>query len=426
LSGTASDAVGLDVLHHTVDRLMRELAVNRGVGRDFADSRAYGLAVPETRKLPVPAYGIGALSDLLPSVLASLGVPGERAALELPPTSRAVVLLVDGLGQNLLARYREAAPFLATLTTRGLTAGFPTTTVTGLASLGTGLPPGEHGLTGYTSWVEEVDETVAWLSWTPVSRRQDLRERLVPEQVQHRPTVFERAELDGVAVTVAAPARFEGSGLTRAVLRGGTYRGSVTPGDTVALAAASSSLGTRSLVYCYTPDLDYTGHVRGTASDAWLSQLRLVDRFAEELAARLPRGTALHVTADHGMVDVPEEARVDVATCAALQAGVRALAGEPRARYVHCLPGAAQDVLAAWQAELGDRMWVGRGEDAVTAGLLGPHVTQLARSRVGDVVAVATSEVAVIHSTAEPLSSRLVGHHGALTDDELLVPLLST
>ena len=376
--------------------------------------------------LPVPAYGRAALSDLLPSVLASLGVRGEAAPLELPSTSRAVVLLVDGLGRELLARHAELAPFLSSLTSRPLTSGFPSTTVTSLASLGTGRTPGEHGLPGYTSWVEEIDETVAWLSWTPVSSGGDLRERLVPEQVQPRATAFERAELDGVAVTVAAPAVFEGSGLTRAVLRGGAYRGSVTPGDAVAQAVAGSSTGSRSLVYCYTPDLDLTGHVRGVASDAWCSQLRLVDRFAEELAARLPRGTVLHVTADHGMVDVPAEDRVDADATPSLQEGVRVLAGEPRVRHVHCLPGALDDVLAAWQAELGDRMWVGRGSDAVAAGLFGPVVTEVARRRIGDVVVVSTGTTSVVRSVAEPMFSRLLGHHGALTDDELLIPLLST
>lgn len=381
------------------------------------------LSLPD---LPLPAYGTAALSDLLPSVLASLGVPGERAPLRLPATSRAVLLLVDGLGLRLLERHADAAPFLTSLRRRTLTTGFPSTTVTSLASIGTGLTPGEHGLPGYTSWVEEVDDTVAWLTWTSETGRQDLREPLVPEQVQPHPSAFGRAAADGVAVTVAAPAAFAGSGLTRAVLRGGEYRGSITPGDTVAQAVAGSSVGARSLVYCYTPDLDTTGHVRGVGSDAWLSQLRLVDRFAEELATRLPAGTTLHVTGDHGMVDVPEQARVDVDTAPALRHGVRALAGEARARHVHCHPGATEDVLATWSAELGDRMWVGSGESAITAGLFGPRVTEAARGRIGDVVAMATGEVAVVRSTAEPFTSRLVGHHGALTDDERLVPLVST
>lgn len=375
--------------------------------------------------LPVPAYGSASLSDLLPSVLASLGIADEAAVLALPATSRAVVLLVDGLGGQLLRRHADQAPFLSSMPARTLTAGFPTTTVTSLSSFGTGLPPGEHGLTGYTSWVQEVDCTVGWLGWSRVDGS-DLREELVPEQVQPRATTFERAAAAGVEVTVAAPAHFEGSGLTRAVLRGGTYRGSVTPGDAIAAAVDGSRRGSRSLVYCYTPDLDLTGHVRGVDSDAWRAQLRLVDRFAEELAAGLPRGTVLHVTADHGMVDVCDDDKVDADAVPELLEGVRALTGEPRARQVHAEPGATADVLARWQELLGERMWVGPGDDALRLGLLGPRVSAAARARTGDVVAISTGQTCVVRREREGLLSGLRGQHGALTPDELLVPLLST
>ena len=388
---------------------------------------AYAVVVPAvpTQPLPIPRYGDAALADLLPSVLAAMGVPGERAVLGLPELTRVVVLLVDGLGLELLRRHPDDAPFLTSLTCRTLTAGFPSTTVASLASFGTGLTPGEHGLTGYTSWVEEVGAAVGWIRWAPANGTEDLRPRLVPEQVQPAATAFQRADADGIAVTVAAPAHFEGSGLTRAVLRGGRFRGAVTPGDAIAHAVEGSRGPGRSLVYCYTPDLDLTGHVRGVDSQAWVEQLSLVDRYAEQLAARLPRGTHLLVTADHGMVDVDAQDRVDVDASDVLQAGVLALAGEPRARHVHAEPGAAGDVLATWSAELGDRMWVGSRDDAVAAGLFGPRVSEAARRRIGDVVAIATSSIAVVQQTTSPMMSNLRGQHGALTDDELLVPLLT-
>jgi predicted AlkP superfamily pyrophosphatase or phosphodiesterase len=239
--------------------------------------------------LTVPRYGEASLADLLPSVLASLGVTGEPNTLDLVDTARAVVLLVDGMGWELLQRHPDCAPFLTSLTGRSLTAGFPSTTVTSLSSFGTGLPPGAHGMSGYTSYVEEVGDSVNWLAWRPVGSGTDLRDRLVPEDVQPSATVFERAADAGIAVTMAAPAHFEGSGLTRAVLRGARYEGSVGWGDTLAMAADGADRGHRSLVYCYVSELDLIGHVRGAETDAWLAQLRMVDAFAEQLAARIPR-----------------------------------------------------------------------------------------------------------------------------------------
>lgn len=384
-----------------------------------------------TRDLPAVRYGEAALSDVMPSVLASLGLRTERNALALPPARRTVVLLVDGMGWELLRRQREAAPFLNSLASRQLTAGFPSTTAASLASLGTGLPPGSHGLTGYTSWVEEVNETVDWLAWKPVGASRaghagDLRTRLVPETVQPQPTTFERAAEDGVEVTVVSSAHFEGSGLTRAVLRGGRFGGAVTSGDAIAQAAEGVRRGDRSLVYCYTPDLDLVGHVRGPDSGAWTAQLQLVDGFAEQLAGRLPADATLLVTADHGMVTVADEARVDFDASPDLADGVHALAGEPRARQVHTRPGATDSVLAAWRERLGARMWIGRRDDAIGAGLFGRAVSDIARRRIGDVVAIATGDVAVVRRTKESTLSALPGQHGALSADELLVPLLTT
>jgi Type I phosphodiesterase / nucleotide pyrophosphatase len=374
--------------------------------------------------LPLVRYGESALADVMPSALGALGVAGEPNTLELIDTPRIVVLLVDGLGWPRLIRNAAAAPFLNSLAGRSLTAGFPTTTVTSLASLGTGLPPGAHGLTGYTSYLPEVDATINWLSWRPAAGGESLIDVVVPEVVQSEPTAFERAEAAGVTVTVATAAAFGGSGLTRAVLRGGRFDGTVSGGDIISTVAAASRIGNRSLVYGYVSEMDLVGHVRGPDSESWLAQLTMLDRFVEQLAEALTDDTTLLVTADHGMTTIPEEHKVDFDDSATLQDGVLALAGEPRARYVHARDGADADVHAAWQAQLADRMWVLRRDEAIAAGLFGPSVGAAARARIGDVVAISHTTTAVVRRKAEARLSALPGQHGALTDDDLLVPLL--
>jgi Type I phosphodiesterase / nucleotide pyrophosphatase len=374
--------------------------------------------------LPVPAYAEGTLADVGPSLLAALGVDGERDTLGLAPTARACVFLVDGLGWLQLRRHGDAAPFLSGLAGRPLAAGFPATTVASLSSLGTGLCTGEHGLTGYTSYLAEVDAVVNWLAWRSVGANDDLRDRVVPEVVQPRPTVWERASDAGVSTTICTYDNFAGTGLTRAVLRGGRWGGTLTEGDAVARAVDAAQLGYRSLVYVYVSALDLVGHMRGPDTEAWRAQLGIVDRIAERIAAGLPSDTTMVVTADHGMVHVPEDAKVDADATPALQQGVRVLAGEPRARYVHCVPGAQADVLSAWRETLGGQWWVGARDDAVAAGLFGPTVTAAATSRIGDVVAVSLGSAGVVERRRLPRLASMPGQHGSVTDEEMLVPLL--
>ncbi|MFE3292945.1 alkaline phosphatase family protein [Rhodococcus sp. NPDC059234] len=376
--------------------------------------------------LLLPRYGQSSLSDLVPSVLAHLGVPGESdpIGLDLAGITRVCVLLVDGLGAEQLAARAESAPFLSGLGHRTLTAGFPTTTSTSLASLGTGRPSGEHALTGYLIAVPGQDRPMNPLKWRlhGPGPRVDLLQELVPEQFQPNPTAFERAVADGVAVTrVCPPYQYE-SGLTRAVLRGGTFRPSFSMGDLVDGATSALAEGDRSLVYAYHGELDLTGHARGVESTAWALELTQVDLLARQLADRLPRDSALIVTADHGMVDV--HSPVDLDAEPGLSLGVRMIGGEPRARHVYTEPGAAAAVQARWRERLGPDYAVLSRAEAIDAGWFGPIVTTAAEVRIGDVIAVPLGTGALVRRGAEPRQSMMVGHHGSLTSAELNVPLL--
>lgn len=365
----------------------------------------------------LPGYGRSTLADLSRSVLASLGVPGDDNVLGLPTARRVCLLVVDGLGWDLLRTHRSAAPFLADLMETGcwLTAGFPSTTVTSLGSLGTGRTPGQHGLLGYQVRVPASGQLLNALRWDKA---------VDPVGWQPGSTIFERTAAAGIGAFRVAAGAFRQSGLSTAAMRGADYQAADTPGALVASSADALASVPRGLVMVYTGDLDSTGHARGCTSPAWRFQLGHVDRLAEQLASALPAGTALHITADHGMVDVPPSRRADADLIPALREGVAVLGGEPRARHVYAVPGAATDVLAAWQATLGDSAWTVSRDEAIAAGWFG-SVEPDAVDRIGDVVAAARGPSAVVATVAEPRESRLVGMHGSLTPSEQRVPLLT-
>ena len=365
----------------------------------------------------LPGYGESSLADLSESWLASLGVPGARNTLGLAPTSRACLLVIDGLGWELLRSHASAAPFLSGLTETGcwLTAGFPSTTVTSLGSLGTARPPGQHGLLGYQVLVPATGQLLNALRWDKT---------VDPVAWQPGPTIFERAAAAGIGAFRIASGAFRLSGLSVAAMRGADYRAADTPGALVASTVSALAGQRRALAMVYSGDLDATGHACGCASAAWRFQLGHVDRLAEQLAGALPAGTALHVTADHGMVDVLSSMRADADAVPQLRDGVAILGGEGRARHVYALPGAAADVLAAWRAALGDRAWIVSRDEAIDLGWFGP-VDHRSAARIGDVVAAARGQSAVVATKAEPRESALVGMHGSLTPAEQRVPLLS-
>jgi hypothetical protein len=371
----------------------------------------------------VPAYGSSTLADLMPSIGARLGVPGcPDDVLGLPAAKRYVVVLVDGLGWHAVRRNLRTAPYLAGLLgdATPITAGVPSTTATSLASLGTGLPPGSHGLVGYTSRVPETGEILNALTW---------ESDLPPRVFQPRPTIFERAVAAGVRVTSVGLERFAGSGLTEAALRGAEFSAFANERDEqtrIELVASAALAGARSLVYAYERELDHTGHVLGWESAEWLTQLGRVDAFCERLREALDDDVVLLITGDHGMVDVPSERQVVAEDVPELMAGVSAIAGEGRFRQVYVDPDSrghepVDAVAARWAAMLGERAWVRTRDEAIDDGWFGP-VADDVRERYGDLLVAMRTPWAVM-TRQFPRELSLIGMHGSLTPEEMVVPL---
>ncbi|MFM9696320.1 alkaline phosphatase family protein [Streptomyces europaeiscabiei] len=374
---------------------------------------------------PVPEYGAGSLADLLPTLAAGMGVPGTTASIpELTAADRACVFLVDGLGWEQLKAHPDEAPYLTALlassrggTGRPITAGYPATTATSLASVGTGLPPGAHGLPGYTVRNPETEELMNQLRWQPWTS---------PRVWQPYPTIFQLADKAGVHTAQVTSPVFQNTPLTQIALSGGTFHGRLAGEDRMDVAAAQLAAGDRALIYTYYSELDGAGHRFGVDSDAWRGQLMHVDRLVQRLAEQLPPRTALYVTADHGMIDIPfdEQHRIDFDEDWELRAGVALLGGEGRARHVYAVPGAQSDVLTCWREVLGEQFWIASRDEAIEAGWFGPHVDERVYARIGDVVAAACDDVLIIASEREPKESAMVGNHGSMTPSEQLVPLL--
>lgn len=353
------------------------------------------------------------LTDVSRSAAAAVGVAGFADTLGIGVCQQVVVLLVDGLGWNLLQAHRELAPALCSLTGGSIDAAFPTTTPVGLGSFGTGLPPGAHGLVGASFWLPETESILSPLHWGAEP---------LPVMVQPEPTVFEAVARAGVRMSTVSPAAYEQSGLTRAVLRGPTYYPADDLASRVEQAAGVLARGERSFTYVYWFELDRIGHEFGADSVEWRAALGRVDDLVARLLAILPPGASLVVTADHGMVDCPADLRIHVEDDPRLMHGVVALAGEPRARHVYVRDGAADDVLAAWQAVLGERVQVLSRAQVAEARLMGALDPSLS-ARVGDVMAVSVGST-MLASRVDSTVSQLLGQHGALTDDEVRIPAL--
>ena len=371
--------------------------------------------------LPAPNRDRISLADVLPSCLAALQSADNR--MQLPPVTRVVIVLVDGLGAAALrARAGHARTLAGALTARAtIDSVFPTTTASALASLTTGTTPGQHGLVGYSVFDAENDRVVNELSgWDA---------RLDPLTWQRERTVFERAADLGLQSVAVGPRRYRDSGFTRAVLRGAEYRAAASISDRFELAASwLREPGPAGLLYLYVPELDVVSHAKGWESPEWTRRLEEVDGAVLGLERSLRPGDGLLVTADHGAVDVPATSHILIDTAPELVAGIRFVAGEPRCLQLYFEPELDPDdrgrLAELWRESESGRSWVLTRAEAIDAGWFGEVAPEVS-PRIGDILVAARKNIAYYDGRTATASSRqMIGQHGSWSPGELIIPLL--
>ncbi|MEO0495701.1 MAG: alkaline phosphatase family protein [Actinomycetota bacterium] len=357
----------------------------------------------------LPDWNDGCVTQIVPGLLEPGPEPSPLFDDDILDAPSIVLLVIDGLGWHQLQARAHVAPALTGLAGRSITTVAPSTTSAALTSITTGLHPGEHGVVGYRIAVD--DEVMNVLSWR--TKRGDARDHIVPEDFQ--PT----AAFCGQRPVVVQNAPFATTGFTRAHQGGGRQQGWRTL-PTLPVEIRRAVAAGEPFVYAYYDGIDKIAHEFGFG-EHYDAELAAVDRMVADLLPMLPRGTALVVTADHGLMSCPD-GELDLAPEA--MALCRQVSGEGRFRWLHAEPGHHRDVLDAAADAHGEHAWVLTQDQILDDGWFGPTVSDRARRRLGDVAVVARDHWSFA-DPADRTPSWLVARHGSLSPEEMHVPLLT-
>lgn len=364
----------------------------------------------------LPGVGDPLITDVVAGGLASIdpALPGAsaQAAASLGMEAGAdqlLLILVDGLGFELIQEYAGHTPTLRRMRDdiRSIHTVVPSTTAAAITAFGTGERPGTTNMVGFSVAYGGGVMNLLAMEGGPA-----------PTEWQPVPTYFERLAAAGVASAVISPARFAGSGLTGAALRGARHVPAETLDDRVSAALRELRAGTP-VVYLYWSEIDHAGHGSGVGSDSWIRALEEFDAGLARLLRSLPAGVRTVMTADHGMINVDASQIVDVASTPALRDGVRVVAGETRAVHVHTDEGRTDEVEARWRDVLGESAWIVSGE-AISA-LIGAGD---GAAVIGDFLVLARGRGGVVDSRTQSASAiAMPGVHGSLTSTEMRIPV---
>ena len=367
--------------------------------------------------LPSTPQTFGDIRHVFSSCLSA--VLGEKNHLGFRPVRQAVCVLVDGLGSHNIRERAGHAPFLSSLQTKqkGISAGFPSTTATSITSFATALTPGEHGIVGYRIQDPKTKQPMNLLSgWNNELKATDWKQA---------ETISEKAHSAGVRNYFVGMPEYANSGFTSITMPNADYLPARSIEESFNRAIEILAKAEPSLTYLYLPQLDQTAHAFGWGSAAWSQLLEQVDAGFQLLSDRLKSHQGACLTADHGVLDVPETGKIYLDEFEQPVGGISLVGGDTRAAMIYLnQKDEARNYSALLSDELGPLSWVLTKEQLVETGWYGNFAYQNS-DRLADITLLAKSRVAFYHRDFSTTNSlKMVGHHGSITDEELQVPLL--
>jgi len=370
-----------------------------------------------------PDYTGGGLVNLMASVAISRGGKALHAPLkdfDFPEARNVVLLIIDGLGDRLLARHAPGGE-LARRRRGSLTSVFPSTTASAITTSYTGCTPLEHGLTGWFTYFSAAGCVAAALPFRSRGDNSPLEKRLPADRIFTAPSLFESLPVRSIVVTHRD---IIDSQYNVRHCRGAERRGYATVDELVAgVEAAVKSGDERKFVYAYWPDYDATSHVHGCEGAEALAEVaKIDDAFGRLILSLSSTDSVVIATADHGFVDCPREDCLELP--AALASQLRfPLCGERR--VVFCHVHSEKEFASRAKDWLGERADVRPSRELVAEGWFGggaPH--PLIAERVGEVAILMKDGYTIKDWLPGEPRHLHIGNHGGTSEDEMTIPLI--
>jgi predicted AlkP superfamily pyrophosphatase or phosphodiesterase len=379
----------------------------------------------------LPDYHGGSIVNLMSSIQQGLGgaphsYPEHRllAAERIAEYRQVLLWVVDGLGLNYLRAQTKAKHLNANLL-GGMTSVYPPTTSTAVTSFLTGLAPQQHGLTGWHMFFHELGAILAILPGRPRYGGVSLSQAGINLQalLQLKPLT----DLIPGSTACLVPDKIARSDFTQSLLGSSKLLTHSDLEDLQQNIIGWMQRGEERYLFAYWPELDTLGHREGMWSESAAQHLMQLDRCFSEIADQCREtGTLVILCADHGQIDSHPQRRLSLddfpqlTDCLAMP-----LTGEPRSAYCYLRPGKSHYFDQYVTDHLVEKVKLYQSSALIEQGWfgLGESHPQLQR-RIGDRVLLMQGDYTLNDWLAQETRYQMIGVHGGLSEDELLVPLI--
>lgn len=352
-----------------------------------------------------------------------------------------VLVLMDALALHRLQRWMAegSVPVWKRLVEQGflapLTSITPSTTAAALTSLWTGRAPTEHGVMGYEMWMKEYGVIANMILHSPASLQGSIgsleKAGFKPKEYLPFPTVGAHLLAHGIEAHAFQHYTIAYSGLSQMFMRDVKIH---AVGSTAELWVNLRKLleerqSQRTYNWVYWGQVDHLSHHYGPDSDQAKAEFISFSNDFEAylfdtLSLAVRQETVVILMADHGQINTTPDPFYELSSHASLERRLHMNpTGENRLMYLYARPGQSEAV-----REYIERTWMKqfRVLDSVYAaeqGLFGPGEKHpMLLERIGDLMVFPGGNTYLWWA---PVENFLLGRHGGLHREEMLVPFLA-
>jgi len=376
----------------------------------------------------LPNYKDGSIVNLMSSIEYALGGKSKYGFLKmLTPdkiTNNNILLIqVDALAYNYLKKYGKNM-FMNKYCKGKITSIFPTTSPAAAPCFLTGQTAGEHGMLGHTLYIKELGGMVralrnkgrggADLKMKPMKSLYDFKSVCDRIKVSSY-TFFDEKIVDTELDTI---------------LSGKAKRVGIKDAKDMfdKINGILDSDKKRKFMFALWSEHDYLLHDHRSKSNKVLDNLKMFDKLLKEFVSNIKgTDTMVIVTADHGMIDVPDNKMIWISDHPKLKECLRwTMNGQQRYLYCHIKKDKKEEFVSYVKKNLPCKILSTQEIlDMKLFGLFSYHKD--IKNRIGDYVLIPRDDYAFYDlSPGEERDSYGLnyGDHGGLSSDEMFVPLI--
>ncbi len=332
-----------------------------------------------------------------------------------------VLIVLDGMGTDMMERNLSPMSFLRRNFTENLTSVFPSTTAAAMTSYYTGLSPNEHGWLGWSLFFKEFCRTVDIFTNLDSYTKTPVASANAAEFVMPYETIY-RDIADSIIGDVQ-PFTVTNEKVTIAE-KGDIHKTADTFERVCELIKMICMSNQNTFTYVQWNSPDDIAHKDGVTGEKTAAALKSINKQLEVLCKDLT-DTLVIVSADHGMKDITEEIKInyipDIMECLVIPPFV-----ESRAAACFVKNDRRTDFERAFHNHLGNDFILLSKNDILTKGILGdgrthPKITDF----IGDymICAIADKSVKYLTLNTKPKPPH-AADHGGLTEEEMIIPLI--